>query len=333
MTNGIYTVANDVVYDQLVALLNSIEANAGGFPVCVIAYDNQLERVRAEIATRDNVTLLDDESLFVRWEDFSTRIWSTHPTAFEAWRKRGIKGVHRIGMNRRYCVFDPDSLFERFIYLDADTLVLASLEDVFKKLDDQKFVVYDYQYKHPEHIYNLKSSKLPEIFDPSRIETEIFCAGFYASKQGIFPDEQREWLLSKLEEGESEVLYYSAPNQSVLNYMVMRSNIPVCNLIFDWSEDRRTGNSVTNPNFEMRENTLYENGKRLTYLHYIGLSSKLFNQVSVGENIGFPYRDVFLHYRFLHESQNRPKLIGRPKPYNQSPSFATRVLQKIGLTR
>lgn len=50
MTKGIYTVANDVVFDQLVALLNSIEVNVGtDTPVCVIAYDDRTEKVQAEI--------------------------------------------------------------------------------------------------------------------------------------------------------------------------------------------------------------------------------------------------------------------------------------------
>ncbi|WP_375539518.1 hypothetical protein [Planktothrix sp. FACHB-1365] len=36
-SRGIYTLANDVVFDQLVALLNSIEVNISpDIPVCVI---------------------------------------------------------------------------------------------------------------------------------------------------------------------------------------------------------------------------------------------------------------------------------------------------------
>ena len=47
---GIYTLANDHVYDQLVALLNSIEVNIGiDIPVCIIPFDHQLERVQQEI--------------------------------------------------------------------------------------------------------------------------------------------------------------------------------------------------------------------------------------------------------------------------------------------
>lgn len=40
---GIYTLANDVVLDQLVALLNSIERNVGkDIPVCVKSVSQEL---------------------------------------------------------------------------------------------------------------------------------------------------------------------------------------------------------------------------------------------------------------------------------------------------
>ncbi|HBL11493.1 MAG TPA: sugar transferase, partial [Cyanobacteria bacterium UBA11162] len=77
---------------------------------------------------------------------------------------------------------------------------------------------------------------------------------------------------------------------------------------------------------------LYDKGHRLTYLHYIGLSSKLFAKVCRGENIDFPYRDTFLYYRYLHEPDKRPKFTTKPKPYNQPPSLAKRVLKKLKLT-
>jgi hypothetical protein len=334
MTDGIYTLANDVVYDQLVALLNSIEANAGQqFPVYVIAYDDKLERIQAEIATRPNVFLLNDPDLFKRWEDFSLEVWKAHPTALSRWQEQGICGVNRIGMNRRYCAFDPTSPLDRFAYLDADTLVLGPLEPIFTALDTHEFVTYDFQYKDPTHIYNVQSSKLLEVFDENRLKSEIFCAGFYASKRGFLGQEQREWLVSKLQEGEAEILYTSAPNQSVLNYMVMRSQIPVHNLALHWSEQQRTGNSVTSSHFQMQDNILYDRGKRLTYLHYIGVSSSLFRRLCAGENVHFPYRDVFLHYRYLHKPEERPQVLVEPKPPKATFNLAGRVLRKIGLSR
>ena len=60
---GIYTLANDVVYHQLVALLNSLERNgAAHLPVCVIPYDDNLALVRGEISRRSGVSLFDDRA-------------------------------------------------------------------------------------------------------------------------------------------------------------------------------------------------------------------------------------------------------------------------------
>lgn len=335
MTDGIYTLANDVVYNQLVALLNSIEVNCGAdMPVCIIAYDDRLDRVRAEVETRKNVTLLNNPQLFSRWEEFSRQVWKAHPQALKIWQEKGLSDVYRIGMNRRYCAFDAEAPFDKFIYLDADILVMDSLETVFNQLENNNFVVYDFQYKDPSHIYNLKSPKLPEVFEQSRIKSEIFCAGMYASKRGMFfTEETRNWLVSKLEEGEADVLYMNAPNQSVLNYMTMRAGIPVYNLSLNLPKNQTTGCAVTSAHFETREQVLYDKEKRLTYLHYIGLSSKLFDRVCAGENLDFPYRDIFLHYRYLHEPDKYPQFTGKPKPYDPPPSLTTRVLRKFGLTR
>ncbi|MGJ3252605.1 MAG: Npun_R2821/Npun_R2822 family protein [Elainellaceae cyanobacterium] len=335
MIDGIYTLANDVVFDQLVALLNSIEANQGkDTPVCVIAYNDQLERVRQEIQTRDTVTLLYEPDIFARWEEFSTQVWTTHPQALQTWHEqKGISGVYRLECNHRYAAFDPEAPFDRFVYLDADTLLLNSLDAVFEALDDHDFVVYDFQHKDPTHIFNVNSPKLYEIFERAQVETEIFCSGFFASKTGVFPPERRSWLVDQLANGESDVLYLAAPNQSVLNYMALRSPISRCNLAFHLPETHVTGNSVTSSHFEDRDHVLYDHGKRLTYLHYIGLSSKLFTKVCEGDNIEFPYRDIFLHYRYLHAPDQRPAFTGTPKAYNAPPTLQKRLLRKIGLTR
>ncbi|OCQ97348.1 sugar transferase [Nostoc sp. MBR 210] len=331
MTNGIYTLANDYVYNQLVALLNSIEVNAGDMPVCVIAYNDQVDLVRAEVAARKNVTLLEDPEIFARWEEFSHRVWQSHPTAIETWQTKGIKKFYRVGENRRYCAFDSNSYFEKFIYLDADTLVMQPLDFVFEKLDNYDFVVYDFQYKDPTHIYNVSSPKLYEVFSKERIESEIFCSGFYASKRGVFPAEQREWILEQLNQGDSEVLYMGAPNQSVLNYMRMKTNTSIYNFALNLPSDQATGCSVTSSHFQNQDNILYDKGNKLTYLHYIGLSSKIFNQLCAGENIDFPYRDIFLHYRYLYAPNERPKFTTKLQAYNAPPSLGKRILKKLGL--
>ncbi|GBF79336.1 Npun_R2821/Npun_R2822 family protein [Aphanothece sacrum] len=334
MINGIYTLANDVVYDQLIALLNSIEVNVDpNFPVCVIPYDDRLEKVKQEINKRSNVQLLDNPNIIARWEQFAQQIWDAHPFVRQEWDARGITGVNRLGMHRRFCAFDSESPFDNFIYFDGDVLVLNSLDYIFDKLKDKDFLVYDFQYKDPSHVYNVNSSKLLEIFSQERINQEIFCAGFYASKKGLFPSEKRAWLVEQLQAGEAEILYPNGPDQSILNYMVMRGQVNAYNFALNLPHQQKTGCAVTSGHFDYRDNLLYDKGQLLTYLHYIGIPSYAFTNLCAGENLAFPYREIFLHYRYLHEPENIPNFSGKAKPYNPPPTWGEKLLNKLKINR
>jgi hypothetical protein len=330
MSEGIYILANDVVYEQLVALLNSIEVNSGkSYPVCVIPYDDRLEKVKAEVKNRNNVEILTDTAVISLWEGFAAEVWKSHPHALKVWQQSGISGVYRLGMHRRFCAFD--GIFDKFIYLDADILVLNSLEYIFQQLNHSDFVVYDFQHKDISHVYDVNSAKLLNVFPQFRLDYEIFCAGMYAGKKGIFDESKRDYLLSQLRRGDGEILYMNAPDQTILNYMVMKSGISSYNFAHHLGKNEITGCCVTSPHFQERNHLLYDNGTRLTYLHYIGLSSSLFTKVCAGKNIVFPYRDIFLYYRYLHEPQKQPKFTTKPKAYNAPPSLTTRIFRKLGI--
>ena len=130
------------------------------------------------------------------------------------------------------------------------------------------------------------------MFPQEYIKSRIFCSGFYASKKGIFQQENIDWFLEKLRKGESEILYIWAADQATLNYMVMGLNLKVDNLAISLSPNERTGNSVTSKHFAEQDYILYNYSKRLIYLHYIGVSSKAFTRVCEGENIDIPYSPV-----------------------------------------
>ncbi|HAC66339.1 MAG TPA: sugar transferase [Cyanothece sp. UBA12306] len=330
MLQGIYTLANDLVYDQLVALLNSIDVNVGqDFPVCIIPYDHRLEKVTNEIKKRDNVRLFDNNEIIKRWEQFATEIWQTHPSILELWHSKGIQGVYRLGMHRRFCAFDQGSPFDEFIYFDGDVLVLNKLDYIFEQLKQNDFVVYDFQYKDPTHVFNVKSDKLNQVFSQERIRQEIFCAGFYASKKGIFPAEKRNWLIEQLQAGEADILYPNAPDQTILNYMVMKGAVSAYNFSLNLPPEQKTGCSVTSPHFELRDNLLYDKEQLLTYLHYIGVPLSAFNRLCLGENLEIPYREIFLHYRYLYEPENCPNFTGKAQPYDPQPSLIEKLLSKI----
>jgi hypothetical protein len=328
---GICTLANDRVYDQLVALLNSIEVNAPGVPVCIYPYDDNIERITGEVALREGVQIYSDQTSIRAWDAFVRAAWDAHPTAKATWQLSGSNHYHRVGTHRRFCAFDGP--FDQFLYMDADTLLLDSPDKIFSRLDATDFVVYDFQFKQPQHVYDISSPLLNQLLPEGYLQTGIFCSGFYGSHQGLFPPEQRDDILTKLTSGDAAVLYPMAPDQTLLNYMVMRCGLSFENLSLSLSPDRITGNSVTSSHFELRGDGLYDKGIRLLYLHYIGLSSQLFARLGSGENIDVPYRDLFLHYRYLNAPDQQPSFVGKPHPYIQPPTLLQRTLRKIGIAR
>jgi hypothetical protein len=188
--DGICTLANDKVYNQLVALLNSIEAILGTeIPVCVYPYDDNTTQVAAEISRRPNVHLYNNNDSIQRWDKFAQRVWDTHPTALQRWSQLGNPSYYRFGTHRRYCAFD--GIFDRFLYMDADTLLLGQVAPLFVQLEECDCVVYDFQYTDPTHVYNCSLTKLTELFPLERLQTEIFCSGFYASRKAYLMKKAR----------------------------------------------------------------------------------------------------------------------------------------------
>lgn len=328
MENGVYILANDIVYDQLIALINSLEKNVGiDLPICVVPYDDNTEKSRLATQRYAQVQWFDDKTLLKKWETFASKIWQANSAALADWRSRGISGISRMGMHRRFCCFDGP--FDKFVYLDADILAMNNFDLLFNRLDDYDFVTYDFQYKDLSHVFAVDAPNLTEVFERDRLDTEIFCAGLFASKKGLFTDKMLSDLLANLQAGDAEILYYNGPDQSILNYMVMKSNIHAINLSRTLPAEARTGCCVTSPHFQERDYVLFDKGQRLTYLHYIGVSSRLFAKVCAGENILFPYRDLFLHYRYLGEGE-RPALKGKPVRYDApTETLRTKFSRKV----
>jgi hypothetical protein len=328
--DGICTLANDRVFDQVIALLNSIEVVMGkAFPVCIYPYDDNTTRLQAEITHRPQVCLYDDRSSIESWDNFCRGVWEKHPNAFDRWQKAGSSSYHRFGTFRRYGAFDAP--FDQFLYMDADTLLLRDAAPIFEKLVDCDCVVYDFQHKDLSHVYDIDYPHLTQVFSQKRLQTEIFCSGFYASKKNLFPPEKREWLLSQLNQGDAPVLYPMAPDQTVINYMMMRSGAKIYNFALELPQEKVTGCCVTSPHFTEDNHQLYDKGVPLIYLHYIGLSSRLFERVCQGENIDFPYRDLFLYYRYCQQPEQLPKFTTKAKAYNTPPSLMDKIVGKLGI--
>ena len=316
MVKGVYTLANDNVYDQLVAFLNSVEVNVSkDMPVCVIPYDEKLGLVKAEIAKRPNVSLFDDRDSIKRWEDFFAKAWAAHPMAKVKTRYgKQYRGGH---IHRKFCSFDGP--FERFIFCDADSLLMKPIDDVFEKLDSYDFVFDDWEHGKPDETVCLNFSFIEanSEFKEPQVRSAIHGDNFFGSKKGLFPEEELEKLAEKLIK-DNEISWARNhmwwDSATLFSYMTFRSGYSQFNFTQSLDPKERTGNCAKADPFVNIDNVLYnqEGLKPVHYLHYAGYGNEPFRRLSKGEDVNVRYRDEFLHYRFLRNPDLRPKILKKP---------------------
>lgn len=330
---GIYTLSSDVVYDQVVALLNSIKVNAGShIPVCIIPYDEVPRRVGLEISSRKNVTFFDDWEAIRRWEEFAEEVWAAHSRAKQT--HLPLPGWYRSHVQRRFAAFDGP--FEKFVFFDADTLVMKPLDDVIEKLNFYDFVFNDWEHLKPEPVaaLNLSTIEKTGLYSRDEVRSKLHCGSFFGSKRGIFNPEELAVLKKRLID-DREVEWINGrgwwDDAFLFSYLSLRSDRPLFNFTLSPNGRERTGNCANADPFVNVDNVLYnEQGmKPILRIHYMSYSSKQFTQLSQGEDIDIPHRDVFLHYRFLREPQNRPERLLPANLLTKTQRVTQRVVHKM----
>jgi hypothetical protein len=330
---GIYTLANDVVYDQLVALLNSIEVNVSpDIPVCVIPYDDRLDRVKREVADRPNVTLFENWDSIQRWEDFAQQVWAVHPAAKQKGSSR--PNWDKSHLQRKFAVFDGN--FERFVFYDADSLAMKKVDDVFEKLENYDFVFNDWEHKkyRASAALNLDVIERSGCYKEGEVRPKLHCSSFFGSKRGIFDATEMAVLKERLiSQGELEWVNGRGwwDDAFWFTYLTLRSERPIFNFTLSPNGNERTGNCADADSFVNINNVLYnEDGlKPIHRLHYMNYSSADFARLSQGEDADIRYKDIFLHYRFLKQPELRPKQLKPPSLYAKANRLWQKAVRKV----
>ena len=326
VSQGIYTLANDVVYDQLVALLNSIELNVGrDFPIYVIPFDERLDKVKSEIANRDQVTLFDNQESIERWENFAQEVWAAFP---ESKKQKLSKPPWGKGHHRKFIAFDGP--FETFVYYDADSLAMKPLSGLFEQLKDHDFVFDDWEHTKSNETAALDLPLIAKtgIYSEETVRNQLHCSSFFGSHQGIFKKKELQELEQKLiQEKEIEWVSRWWDDAFLFNYMTLRGKHSVFNFTKSSNGQDRTGNCADADPFLNIDNVLYnEQGlKPIHRIHYMNYSSKDFTRLCQGEDANVNYKDIFLHYRFLKNPDQKPTQLVPPSSLTK----ATRKLQGI----
>ncbi|BAZ31831.1 hypothetical protein NIES4074_43040 [Cylindrospermum sp. NIES-4074] len=328
---GIYTLANDVVCDQLVALLNSIEVNVSpDIPICIIPYDEQLDRVQQEINSRKHVTLYENRDSIQRWDNFAEQVWANHPEvkqitlSYNPWYKSPLL--------RKLCVFDGD--FDKFVFYDADSLAMKPLDNLLEKLETYDFIFDDWEHKKSieDAALNLEIIEQSGLYQINDVREKLHCSSFFGSKKGIFSPLEIEYLQNLLiEKGEIEWIPRCWDDAFLFNYMTLRCNRQLFNFTLSPNGQDKTGNCANADPFVNIDNVLYNQDglKAIHRIHYMGYSSRDFANLCQGEDVNIPYQHEFLHYRFLKQPELRPKHLTPPSIIKKTNRMLDRVATKI----
>lgn len=315
-SQGIYILANDIVFDQLVALVNSIEVNVcEKIPICIIPYDNRIDRVKGEINSRSNLSLFDNLQSIKHWDDFANKIWSSHSRNKQSRISR--PRWYKSNLQRKFCSFDGD--FDRFVFYDADSLAMKPLDGVFAKLNEYDFVFDDWEHKKPVSVAALNIPIVEEsaLYSQEQIIPKLHCGSFFASKKGLFSVEELD-VFEELLINQKEIDWINGhgwwDDVFLFNYMTLRCNRPLFNFTLSSNAQERTGNCADADPFININNVLYnEQGlKPIHRIHYMNYSSADFTRLCRGEDVDLCYKDLFLHYRFLKNPEQKPQQFIQP---------------------
>lgn len=326
---GIYTLANDVVYDQLVALLNSIEVNVSpDIPICIIPYDERLARVRQEINSRKNVTLYDNWEVIQRWEEFAHQVWAAHPRELK--NKVPRPGWYKGHLQRKFVSFE--GIFEQFVFYDCDSLAMKPITDVIEKLKNYDFVFDDWEHNKPRAVAALDIDLIEKsgMYTEADIRPKLHCSSFFGSKRGLFSVEEIKVMKQQLIE-QRKVEWINEKgwwdDAFLFNYMTLWCDRPLFNFTLSPEFQDRTGNCANADFFINVNNVLYDKQglKPIHRIHYMSYSSRDFTYLCQGEDVNIRYQEEFLHYRFLKQPELKPKQLNPPSVF----SIANRNIQKI----
>ena len=199
--SGVYFLANDRLFDEVVAFLNSLRAHNPSTPLCLIPYDGNTTRIRT-LAKSYSFSILDDQQLLKHCDEISAVF---HGRVRGHYRKIAAWG----------------GIFDEFIYIDIDTIVLHPVDFVFPLLRDHD-VVTAHAGEPSSRKFVWHDSIRP---GPDLTQTEIDYAtntGFIASKRGLFDPFGVDKLVrrAKTLAPHMELLCVEQP---LLNFLIVKS--------------------------------------------------------------------------------------------------------------
>jgi hypothetical protein len=278
----IYFLANDTMYEFVIAFLNSLRAYNPATPLCFIPYDEDVHRVRA-LEREYRFTTWSDAAVLARCDRISEQF---HGTVVGQYRKLAMwEGSH-----------------EQFLYIDTDTVVLTNLDFVFGLLDAVAFLT-----SH-SNLPDLRQWVWKPTMEQSGALTEAQIAfsantGFIASHRGLLRfDVIQDRLKAALALAPHMELLCT--EQPLLNYLFVTSDLRYDSLLM--ISARTSQPRIPRERWGGSQHMEIRHG-RVTYpwypptllVHWAGLWRRLAEG-------SLPYADLWRFYRDLRERTGLP---------------------------
>jgi hypothetical protein len=277
MNRGIYIVANDQVIENAIALLNSIRYHDPDVLVYLVPFNDNYQKIASILQARHQVQMFPDLQFVAR---FTQNIQDIFPRDF----------LNLPNKMRKFVLwFGP---LDEFLYIDTDIIVFEPITNILDYLNQYEFVCCDYHYKNRKlaDIFS-KAIKEKNIFTDVELE-DVFNSGFWASKKGLFTEEELYQLLRECAQNREYFDFtYKVTDQPMLNYVVLKTTKKRFNLVK--LPEKEPGSWAGSKHFIEKDYILYDEEKPLRYLHWAGQRMQP----------GGAYRKLWEHYRYLGETQ------------------------------
>lgn len=200
---GVYFLANDRIYDLVVAFLNSLRRFNPTIPLCMIPFRNDIDRL-LKLKQTFNFDVYSDNEYLSCCDDISLNF---HPKITGHYRKLA-------------CWHGP---FDEFVYIDVDMVVLKNIDFSFRLLSHYDFIT--------------SCSNIPEterwVWKPSINNTQHLTneqiryaanTGFVISSKRVF---SQEMIKSALADAEPLIPHMEllCKEQPLLNFLAVSSGI------------------------------------------------------------------------------------------------------------
>ena len=214
---GVYFLANNMVFEQVVAFLRSFRKHNPSIPLCLIPYDDAFDKITA-LRHTFSFTVFNDSERLASCDAISARF---HGRVLGAYRKLAAW----------------EGIFESFIYIDVDTVVIDSIDFAFDSLEYADYVASHSNLSNIRQFVWKESIYQSHILTSSQIE--------YAANTGFFVSRRGTLSINKCLANVDSALELkphmelSCMEQPYLNYLVVTSGCDYTSLLV--LRDRGTG--------------------------------------------------------------------------------------------